>query len=363
MKLVFIIDSKKNIGGGEYAQFKFAIELAKRGHEILIFSGDKNFLYEELMKQKNLIIKYRRIIPLIKKRIGLGKLDRIWSKTYYSLYVKKEIKKFNPDWIIGYLRESAIKAQKLGEKLNIKVANFIFENPKWMKEDLGILWEQEIKNKEFAKSWERTKIAYLKSDILIPNSKLSGKKCKEWIPKAKISEPVYPGINAPNLKKMKRDIDIIYVGRLNKLKNVNELLEACKNSNYKICIVGKGEEEENLKNQANKLNLNVDFKGAVSDSEKWNLLNRSKLLVFPTSHEGFGMPPLEALAMGCNVLCSDIPIFKEIYGNEVDYFELHNIKEMRNKIEKLLKSKPKKTNLTNKYTCNNAAKKIEEILM
>lgn len=362
MKLAFIIDSKKNIGGGEYAQFKFAIELAKLGHEILIFAGDKNFLSNELKGQKNLIIKYRKTVPLIKKRVGLGKLDKFWSKTYYSLYVKREIKKFNPDWIIGYLRESAIKAQSLGEELNIKVANFIFENPKWMEEDLGNLWEEELNNKEFAKSWERTKIAYLKSNILIPNSKLSGKKCKEWIHEARISEPVYPGIEAPKPKNMKRDIDIIYIGRLNKLKNINELLEACKGNKYKICIVGKGEEEQNLKNQANKLNLNVNFKGAVSDSEKWVMLNRSKLLVFPTSHEGFGMPPLEALSMGCNVLCSNIPIFKEIYKNEVKYFTLHNVEEMKRRIKSLLKSVPRKTNITKKYSWKKSAKKIEDVL-
>ena len=362
MRLVFIIDSRKNIGGGEYAQFKFAMEMAKRGHKILIFSGSKNFLSEDLIKQKNLIIKYRKTVPLIKKRMGLGKIDKVWSNTYYETYAKNQIKKFRPDWIIGYLRESAIKAIKIGKSLNIKVANFIYETPPWMKEQLGKDWDLQLKHEEFSKSWQNTKKAYEQSDILIPNSGLAGKKCFQWIPKAKVSVPVYPGVEAPVPKNVKRDIDIIYIGRLDKLKNVSDILKASEGKNSRICIIGKGDEENNLKILASLNNLKVDFKGAVTDKEKWKLLNRSKLLVFPTSFEGFGMPPLEAMAMGCNVLCSDIPIFKEIYGREISYFKLNDIKDLRRKIEHVIKLKPETTKLTQKYTWSNAAKKIEGIL-
>ena len=64
------------------------------------------------------------------------------------------------DFIIGYLRDSAIKAQRIGKQYNIKVANFVFENPQWMKEDLKDIWEEEWKQDSFKDSWLKTKTAY-----------------------------------------------------------------------------------------------------------------------------------------------------------------------------------------------------------
>lgn len=358
MKLVFLIGSTRDIGGGDYAQFVFAKELAKLGHEVVIFAGDRNFYSCELTGVK---VFYRHTIPVFIKKIGIGKLNKLWDAVYTKTIIEPYLKQFKPDWIIGYLRDSAIKAQELGEKLNIKIANFVFENPKWMEEDLGSVWKQEWKNEQFRNSWLQTKTAYEKSTVLIPNSKLSGKKMKEWVPKAKISVPVYPGVEVPELRRLKRKIDVIYVGRLNPLKNVSDLIKAA-NPEWKIVIVGKGEDERKLKILAEEHEVNANFRGTVTETKKWALLRSSKVLVFPTSHEGFGMPPLEALACGCNVVCSDIPIFHEVYGDEVSYFPLHDVDELRRKIEIALHKEPVQTKLHKKYTWEKAVKTIEKIL-
>ncbi len=360
MKLIFFIDSRRKIGGGSYAQFVFAKNLALRGHEVVIFAADKNF-YSTQLKVETLKVYYRHTIPLFYKRIGIDKINDIWAYLYAIFVIKPFIKKFKPDWIIGYLRPSAIKAEKLGKQLNIKVANFVYENPVWMQQ---VLSEElnDIPLKSLLKSWKKTKHAYENSKILIPNSKLSGIKMKEWIPNAPISNPVYPGIEKIEIKSYSRDIDIIYIGRLHFLKNINELLLACK-PGYSIVIIGKGEEEEKLKKLAKKMSLNIRFLGAVSDEDKWEYLQKSKLLISPSSFEGFGMPPLEALACGCQVLCSDIPIFHEIYSSDVMYFNLHDIADLKEKIELILKNKTDTVSkLPDKYTWINAAIKIESIL-
>lgn len=56
-----------------------------------------------------------------------------------------------------------------------------------------------------------------------------------------------------------------------------------------------------------------------ADDEVISLLANAKVFVFPSLAEGFGLPPLEAMAAGLPVVCSDIPVFHEIYGDAVRY--------------------------------------------
>lgn len=51
-------------------------------------------------------------------------------------------------------------------------------------------------------------------------------------------------------------------------------------------------------------------------------------LVIPSLMEGFGLPLIEALTSGCRVLCSDIPVFHEIGGRQVTYFNPYSVNEL-----------------------------------
>ena len=357
MKLIFLIDSNRKIGGGSYAQYVFAKHLAKLGHQVTIFAGDKNF-YSSNIDHNNLEVYYRSTIPKITKGIGLGKLNRWWSWFYEWRVIRPYVRNHQPDWIIGYLHQSAIDAVSLGSRFRVKVANFVYETPEWMEAQLGIQWNEKEK-----RYFNEHKTAYENSTILIPNSKLAASYMRRWIPEVTVTQPVYPGINPIDVTSTTRDYDIIYVGRLHKLKNVDQLLKACK-PEHKIAIIGNGEEMSSLKEIATQAMLNVDFLGSVSDQAKWEYLSRSKLLVCPTRFEGFGMPPLEALTCGCKVLCSNIPILKEVYGSDVEYFELDDIEDLSTRIEQLLSTNHvKKSNLPQVYTWENAANTIEKILL
>ena len=371
MKLVFLIDSPRKIGGGDYAQFIFARELALQGHDVTIFARDKNFFSPQLKGVPRLSVKYYHSLPLFAKRMGIGLLNQTWSWLYSLTVTKRYLQKHHPDWIIGYLRHSAIKAVRLGKATGVAVANFIFETPTWMEQELPSEWFEELKNNKFRKSWERTKSAYAASDVLLPNSQRSAQMCKQWLPQAVVSEPVYPGIDLSTIKKSKkkdRPFDIVYLGRLNVLKNVNELLLAAAGLKHKpkILLIGSGEEEFALQAIAQDKVLDVTFAGAVSDEEKWKLLQQSKVLVFPTSHEGFGMPPLEAIACGCQVICSHLPIFDEVYGNAIHYFPLHNVRALTAVLEDVLAGKKmmpvSAKKLTEKYTWSAAVQTIEHVL-
>ncbi len=58
-----------------------------------------------------------------------------------------------------------------------------------------------------------------------------------------------------------------------------------------------------------------------SDGEIVRLFQGAKAFVFPSFAEGFGLPPLEAMASGVPVVCSDIPVFREVYGDAVRYVD------------------------------------------
>jgi glycosyltransferase involved in cell wall biosynthesis len=65
----------------------------------------------------------------------------------------------------------------------------------------------------------------------------------------------------------------------------------------------------------------VEVRGLVSADELVSLYQRAACLVFPSLYEGFGQPPLEAMACGCPVAASDIPAIAEACGDAAALFD------------------------------------------
>ncbi|MCZ8379297.1 glycosyltransferase family 1 protein [Mycobacterium sp. CPCC 205372] len=61
--------------------------------------------------------------------------------------------------------------------------------------------------------------------------------------------------------------------------------------------------------------------GRLTDAELVWLYQNSRALIFPSKYEGFGLPPLEAQAMGCPVVCSDAASLPEVCGEGALYFD------------------------------------------
>ena len=66
---------------------------------------------------------------------------------------------------------------------------------------------------------------------------------------------------------------------------------------------------------------NLKFLGYVTDEEAKALMQNCKAFLFPSFYEGFGIPPLEALSAGAQVIVSDIPVMHEIFGDSVHYID------------------------------------------
>lgn len=339
MRLFFIVDNNQPhaSGGGYYAIFKFAEFMAMRGHNVYVESVND---LQWVKPCKNLEINYRLSIPRTNR--FFRKLDKILAFVYDIVILKQRIKKFRPDWVLGVLTESAIKAVRHAKKNNTLSANFIYECPPWVETMVGTeRFRREYVG--FTKNlWEKTRLAYLGTDVLFPNSELSREYNSVWLGGKNISEPIYPGIESEQMpfapvKDENERPKILYVGRLARTKNVHQLIQAFLNlkTPAQLHICGEGPEKKSLVKMAGNTDT-VVFHGFTSESELWSLFNACDLVVFPSSFEGFGMPPMQALYFGKPCLVSDIPIFRSVYGDRLEYFPLNNIEKMTEMIERLL---------------------------
>jgi glycosyltransferase involved in cell wall biosynthesis len=112
---------------------------------------------------------------------------------------------------------------------------------------------------------------------------------------------------------------LLSVGSTWKHKNIAELLRSheCWAPKYRLKIVaGTGQYVESLKGLASALELGdrVEFLTGLAATELLSLYQNCSALVYPSLMEGFGLPPLEAMACGRPVIVSDIPLFRELYG-------------------------------------------------
>jgi glycosyltransferase involved in cell wall biosynthesis len=134
---------------------------------------------------------------------------------------------------------------------------------------------------------------------------------------------------------------ILYVGRINVRKNILTLLKAVSKlkSNYPLVIIGsKAEKKFNLEKELSKLKIKekVHVLGFVNNSDLPRLLSAASLFVFPSFDEGFGLPPLEAIASGTPTIISDIPPLVEVCKGAALKFNPQSSNDLVMKIDLLL---------------------------
>jgi glycosyltransferase involved in cell wall biosynthesis len=80
----------------------------------------------------------------------------------------------------------------------------------------------------------------------------------------------------------------------------------------------------------------IVFADHVTDSELSGLYARALFFVFPSLYEGFGIPPLEAMACGCPCLVSDATSLPEVCGSAALYCDPYSIDDIATKMELML---------------------------
>ncbi len=147
---------------------------------------------------------------------------------------------------------------------------------------------------------------------------------------------------------------ILYVGNLEPKKNIPTLLKAftlfsSKNSgDYKLVIVGhKVWRYEPIFNTIKDLNLQdkVIFLGYVPEEDVPGIYNAANLFVLPSIYEGFGLPPLEAMACGVPVVTSNSSSLPEVVSDAGIMVDPYDSAALANAIDQVLSDEMLRTTL------------------
>src|SRR3990172_406573 len=281
-------------------EIKPYIELARHFNKIYLFTygGPKDKSYSGLLPGNIRIISkpeympallYSFILPLIHKKclktvkiIKTNQMDGSWAAVLAKkLYGEKLVVRCGYEWL-NYLE--AAKSSYLKRKIAYCAEKFAYKNA-----DRVIITSEDEKNfiiKRFGTAHNKIEV--------IPNYIDTNK----FIPMG-----------------IKKEPRVIFVGRLEPVKNINNLIDAMTRLNNPLTLIGEGSLREELEKHALAKSVKVEFKGRVSQAKLPEELNKSEIFIFPSLGEGNPKALLEAMACGLPCAGTDVKGINSIIKN------------------------------------------------
>ncbi len=171
------------------------------------------------------------------------------------------------------------------------------------------------------------------------------------------------GTNAPQLSFDLPDKYLLFVGNAYPHKNLPVLLEALKllkDPSLHLVIVSK------LSPFLSRVLApyepkNIHVLCELNDSELYTVYQNATVLVTPSLMEGYGLVGLEAMMLGVPVIASNIPVYREVYGDRVTYFEANSSDQLVEAVKSVLaNARPKPLKFTR--TWDNVSQSIAEVI-
>ena len=128
-----------------------------------------------------------------------------------------------------------------------------------------------------------------------------------------------------------KDKMILSVGTFNTRKNQQNIAKAFLKSdiykNYLLVFVGDKNKvfSESGLSDADVKQERIKVYDSLNNEELKALYQKAEIVVSLSDYEGFGIPILEGLFFGCKILCSDIPVYRELFDGYVTYCNQHDI--------------------------------------
>lgn len=336
MKMRIIIDiqgmqtrQSRNRGVGRYVSeiVKEFVKLAYH-HEVLLIANDNYGDTEESLKSI------------------LGEVNIVFWK--YSQANAKDVQKDRERFILK-LRPDIVWMPSLqegfGEDTVTSVNKTIGSFCTWVStvhDVIPIIFKEDYLKDPVTRNWYEEKLEQSrKNDYLFTVSEFSKDRIAELLPfdKSKIFI-VPPAVNLEVFNANGEDERIIgsqyilFVSGYNPHKNVDRLIKAYSilpeniRSKYKLLLVGSHLAHHHRQYVIDNDMQNVEFIEGVTNDELINYYRNCSLFVFPSYAEGFGIPPLEAMACGAPTVTSNAHSLPEVIGMTEAMFDPFDIEHM-----------------------------------
>ena len=148
---------------------------------------------------------------------------------------------------------------------------------------------------------------------------------------------------------------LLYVGLRGAYKNFFGLLEAYATSkrlteDFDLVAFGAGAFTQDEQTQITALGLSRDQVRQTAGADEYlaDLYRNAATLVYPSLYEGFGLPPLEAMAQGCPVVSSNTSSMPEVIGDAAEYFDPDQADDISAAIERVVYAPERRKELIGK---------------
>jgi len=335
-------------------------------------------------------------IPLLGPMTGVGKytyeisrrLNGINTSFYYGFYSKKLITKKIEINKISFLKRAVKKLLSKAPKLYDKKFDVYFEpnfvineNIKAKKRiatihDFSFMikeWHPKERVEFFEKNfWKNIKLA---DEIIVVSEFVKHETLKYLDFKEENIHVIYNGVDHDvfkkypehNLIKIKEKFNlpddfILFVGSIEPRKNLLNLLEAydmlssSTKNDFPLILAGfSGWNNNEIMDLIDKNSKFIRYLGYIETDELAKLYNLASIFVYPSLYEGFGLPPLEAMACGTPVLVSNRASMPEVCQNYASYCNPQQPDDIKYQLENLINDSQLRNKLSSEgieYTKN-----------
>ena len=220
----------------------------------------------------------------------------------------------------------------------------------------------ELYSQDFAKTRDyrpKKKILEISDQIICVSENTKKDLIKYYDVDQKKISVIYHGnsfINYTSFKsKQKFDFKFfLFIGSRKRYKNFFKLIKAfkiCKEiyDSFKIVCFGGGKLLESEKKKL--IENDVDLEKVIilneDDQSLFELYKNAYALIYPSFYEGFGMPIVEAMSLGCPVISSNAGSLPEVFGDAALSFDPFSVEQLSQKIEQVVYGDQIRNNLIN----------------
>jgi glycosyltransferase involved in cell wall biosynthesis len=307
MKVAFIVKfSANSYSGGRTHALNLAYAFARLGYNVDIYTNVIPVFLKDLPDDEA-----KGRIRFYANKLFLHKIRKHYVHIVIVPHLATKIPGFDP--IVFYPFAKRIKTAN-----KCLLWYLDFESPNWINETDPSIRDMSL--------YRYSNTILEDTDIILSTTKIGSEYAKQYYTKFNSKlyfHQLYATINsaiADKIGVVEKTNSIVVFGRFNQRhKNPSSLLNIIKAMpmGFDLLIIGNKNTIDNtfleqITGEAKRKSIKMTFHPNVSDERKFMLLASARLLLFSSKFEGYGSPPIEAQYVGTPVLCTDLPVLREL---------------------------------------------------